>query len=113
MLLLAPGGQSAARGEGEGEEGMGARSGGALGGTPAAVLEMAPKEAFWKRDYQILAHVLGLRFQRLFGVLAECVPQPPIRVRWQQKLAAFNRWLTCNLTVDVNAVVEAVKAMER
>ena len=83
-----------------------------FGGGAAAVVELAPKEASWKRDYQILAHVLGLRFQRLFGTMNGCLPQPPIRVRWQQRLAAFNRWLTCNLTIDVAEVVRTAKAME-
>ena len=83
-----------------------------FGGGAAAVVELAPKEASWKRDYQILAHVLGLRFQRLFGTMNGCLPQPPIRIRWQQRLAAFNRWLTCNLTIDVAEVVRTAKAME-
>ena len=46
------------------------------------------------------------------GTLGGCLPQPPIRVRWQQRLAAFNRWLTCNLTIDVAEVVRTAKAME-
>ena len=78
----------------------------------AAVLELAPKEAYWKRDYQILAGVLGLRFQRMYGKLSACLPQPPIKVRWQQRLAEFNKWLFCNVTVDVEAVARAAKAME-
>ena len=131
-----------------------------------AVLELSPKEAFWKQDYQILAKVtaicclpplpglhlsrslaslsrslaslsrslashsrshsltashatprtkvLGLRFTRIYGKVAEseCVKQPPLRVRWQQRLAAYNRWLTCNLTMDVPAVVQAAREME-
>ena len=82
-------------------------------GTPSDdVLEIAPKEASWKRDYQILASVLGLRYVRFYGRLSACLPQPKIRVRWQQRLAEFNKWLTCNLTVDVTAVVRTAKAME-
>ena len=45
---------------------------GALGGIAAAVLELAPKEAYWKKDYAILASVLGLRFRRLCPRLCRC-----------------------------------------
>ena len=76
------------------------------------MLEICPKDAFWKQDYQILARVLGLRYRRIYGQLGACLPQPALKVRWQQRLAAFNKWLSCNLTVSVAAVVEAAKDLE-
>ena len=54
--------------------------------------------------------MLGLRFQRLYGNLSACLPQPPLRVRWQQRLAEFNKFLTCNITVDVESVARTVWA---
>ena len=101
MILLAPN-------QGGGVGG----SAGALRGGSAAVVELSPREAFWKRDYEILSHVLGLRFTRLYGNLSSCMPQPPVRGRWQQRLAEFNRWLTCNLTIDVAKVVRVARKME-
>ena len=49
---------------------------------------------------------------RLYGEVSECAPQPALRVRWQQRLAAFNKFLTCNLTVDVEEVTKAARQVE-
>ena len=115
MILLERGESGAsgsARTHGKGKDSGGKERGGNERG--GAVLELSPKEAFWKQDYQILAKVLGLRFNRIYGKVteSECIKQPPLRVRWQQRLAEYNRWLTCNLTMDVPVVVKAAREME-
>ena len=125
MILLAPGGaagsavaplpQHARRIAGGDAGGASAHAGAHAGALPPgapAVLELAPREAFWKKDYHILAHMLGLRFQRLYGNLSTCLPQPPLRVRWQQRLAEFNKWLTCNVSVDAEQVARTARAMD-
>ena len=111
MILLAPG--SGGGGGGGGGRRRSRRDGPrVVDGGAAAVLELAPREAFWKKDYEILAHVLGLRFHRLYGNLSHCLPRPTLAVRWQQRLAEFNRWLTCNLTVDAGRAADWARAME-
>jgi hypothetical protein len=107
MILLPPhaSDQAAATAAREAAAGGGGHASG-------AVLELSPRDAFWKQDYQILAKVLGLRFNRVYGQVSQCPPQPAFKVRWQQRLAGFNRWLSCNLTVDVPSVVEAARALE-
>ena len=80
---------------------------------PLSILELAPRDAFWKKDYEILAGVLGMGYQRVYGTTAQdqCVPEPPAKLKWQQQLAAFNRWLHCNLTMDIPKVVRAARRM--
>lgn len=79
------------------------------------VLEIAPRGAFWKKDYDIIASVLGLAYKRVFAQTAdnECTHEavPKTKVRWQQRLAAFKRWLFCNMTVNVSAVVEEARRL--
>ena len=80
-----------------------------IGGS--AVVELAPRDAFWKKDYEILARVLGLRYRRVYGVTSACLPQPTRKVKWQQRLSDLSRWLTCNFTMNVSLAVEAVHAI--
>lgn len=80
-------------------------------GSASAVLEISPKEAFWKRDYEILAGVLGLRFKRIFGRISECVAARKETVEWKARLAEFNKFLRCNVTVDVEKVVKAAREL--
>lgn len=77
----------------------------------SAIIELSPKDAFWKHDYQIFAGVLGLRYHRLYGATTGCVPQPTSKVPWKNKLAAFNKWLTCNLTIDPALVARTAAAL--
>ena len=82
---------------------------------PQMIVELAPQEAFWKKDYEILAEVLQLGFSRVFGTLVDeqCVAGPAAHVAWQKKLAAFNRWLYCNMTIPIAKAVTVVEKMAR
>jgi hypothetical protein len=57
--------------------------------------------------------VLGLGFVRVYGATAddECIAEtlPPQHLKWQERLADFNRWLHCNMTVDVSRAVEVAR----
>ena len=69
---------------------------------------MAPREAHWKQDYETLAHVLRIRYTRVYGEQAQCpdelLPGEGQKARWQKRLASLQLWLRCNMTIDIPKV---------